>query len=105
MTMANGMERTHQHGGFTLSSLTQLLRDGSGALRQVSVPQAAFFPPNEGVMLRPDAFRNKVAFITGGGTGLGKGMAGTLSALGAECVIASRFLLCPFLDANSDSSS
>uniref|UniRef100_A0A3B3R2X3 2,4-dienoyl CoA reductase 1, mitochondrial n=1 Tax=Paramormyrops kingsleyae TaxID=1676925 RepID=A0A3B3R2X3_9TELE len=70
----------------------RLLRDGSGALRQVSAPQTAFFPPNEGVMLRPDAFRNKVAFITGGGTGLGKGMAGTLSALGAECVIASRKL-------------
>ena len=41
-------------------------------------------------MLLPGTYKNKVAFITGGGTGLGKGMTATLSALGAECVIASR---------------
>lgn len=43
-------------------------------------------------MLLPGTYKNKVAFITGGGTGLGKGMTTTLSALGAECVIASRKL-------------
>ncbi|KAG9342814.1 hypothetical protein JZ751_015686 [Albula glossodonta] len=55
-----------------------------------NLPQAGFYRPNEGVMLPPGSFKNKVAFITGGGTGLGKGMTGTLSALGAKCVIASR---------------
>uniref|UniRef100_W5MW15 2,4-dienoyl-CoA reductase [(3E)-enoyl-CoA-producing], mitochondrial n=1 Tax=Lepisosteus oculatus TaxID=7918 RepID=W5MW15_LEPOC len=66
---------------------------GTKALCQSSAhPQAAFFPPAEGPMLPPGSFKNKVAFITGGGTGLGKGMAATLSALGAECVIASRKL-------------
>ncbi|KAM9113674.1 LOW QUALITY PROTEIN: 2,4-dienoyl-CoA reductase [(3E)-enoyl-CoA-producing], mitochondrial-like [Pangshura tecta] len=41
-------------------------------------------------MLPPNAFQGKVAFITGGGTGLGKGMTTALSRLGAECVISSR---------------
>lgn len=44
-------------------------------------------------MLPPETFKNKVAFITGGGTGLGKGMTTTLSALGAQCVIASRSVM------------
>uniref|UniRef100_A0A673LEI2 2,4-dienoyl-CoA reductase [(3E)-enoyl-CoA-producing], mitochondrial n=1 Tax=Sinocyclocheilus rhinocerous TaxID=307959 RepID=A0A673LEI2_9TELE len=55
-------------------------------------PQARFFPPSEGVMLLPGTYKHKVAFITGGGTGLGKAMTTTLSSLGAECVIASRNL-------------
>lgn len=55
-----------------------------------SLSQAGFFPLSEGVMLPAGTFKNKVAFITGGGTGLGKGMTAALSALGAECVIASR---------------
>ncbi|XP_053101916.1 2,4-dienoyl-CoA reductase [(3E)-enoyl-CoA-producing], mitochondrial isoform X2 [Hemicordylus capensis] len=43
-------------------------------------------------MLPPSAFQGKVAFITGGGTGIGKGITTALSSLGAECVIASRKL-------------
>ena len=53
-------------------------------------PQAVFFPPVEGAMLPAESFNNKVAFITGGGTGLGRAMTTTLSQLGAQCVIASR---------------
>ena len=41
-------------------------------------------------MLPPSTFNGKVAFVTGGGTGLGKGMTYALSALGAQVVIASR---------------
>nr|KAF6426206.1 2,4-dienoyl-CoA reductase 1 [Molossus molossus] len=41
-------------------------------------------------MLPPNSFQGKVAFITGGGTGLGRGMTSLLSSLGAQCVIASR---------------
>lgn len=44
-------------------------------------------------MLLPGTYKNKVAFITGGGTGLGKAMTTTLSSLGAECVIASRLVI------------
>ena len=44
-------------------------------------------------MLPPSSFGGKVAFVTGGGTGLGKGMTYALSALGAEVVIASRCVL------------
>lgn len=55
-------------------------------------PQASFFPPADGVMLPAQTFKNKVAFITGGGTGLGKAMTTAFSSLGAECVIASRKL-------------
>uniref|UniRef100_A0A3B3HU81 2,4-dienoyl-CoA reductase 1 n=1 Tax=Oryzias latipes TaxID=8090 RepID=A0A3B3HU81_ORYLA len=43
-----------------------------------------------GVMLPAGTFSNRVAFITGGGTGLGKAMTTVLSQLGAQCVIASR---------------
>ncbi|KAM3873567.1 2,4-dienoyl-CoA reductase [(3E)-enoyl-CoA-producing], mitochondrial [Diretmus argenteus] len=57
-----------------------------------SPPQARFFPPSEGTMLLPGSFQNKVAFITGGGTGLGRAMTTVLSGLGAECIIASRKL-------------
>ncbi|KAF5905720.1 2,4-dienoyl-CoA reductase, mitochondrial, partial [Clarias magur] len=72
----------------------RFLGNGTKALRQKSpsLPQAEFFPPFEGVMLPPGTFKNKVAFITGGGTGLGKGMTTALSTLGAQCVIASRKL-------------
>ncbi|KAK7158018.1 hypothetical protein R3I93_009268 [Phoxinus phoxinus] len=69
----------------------RLFGNGTNTLYQ-SGPQARFFPPSEGVMLLPGTFKNKVAFITGGGTGLGKAMTTALSSLGAECVIASRNL-------------
>ncbi|CAN9514400.1 unnamed protein product [Ophioblennius macclurei] len=59
---------------------------------QLARPQSSFFPPVEDVMLPSGSFNNKVAFITGGGTGLGKAMTTTLSQLGAQCVIASRKL-------------
>ncbi|XP_037309870.2 2,4-dienoyl-CoA reductase, mitochondrial [Pungitius pungitius] len=68
----------------------------SAALPQQSdsppLSQAAFFPPMEGVMLPAGSFKGRVAFITGGGTGLGRAMTTTLSHLGAQCVIASRKL-------------
>lgn len=57
-----------------------------------SPPQSGFFPPVEYAMLPKGSFNNKVAFITGGGTGLGRAMTTTLSQLGAQCVIASRKL-------------
>jgi 2,4-dienoyl-CoA reductase len=41
-------------------------------------------------MLPPDTFKGKVAFVTGGGTGLGKAVSQKLSELGAIVVIASR---------------
>lgn len=69
------------------------LLHGSSALRDAEpLPQSSFFPPNNGVMLPPHAFKNHVAFITGGGTGLGRAMTHGLSCLGAKCVIASRKL-------------
>jgi len=45
-------------------------------------------------MLPKDTFHGKVAFVTGGGTGLGAGMAGMLAQLGAHVTIASRYCLC-----------
>ncbi|KAG9478712.1 hypothetical protein GDO78_012396 [Eleutherodactylus coqui] len=65
---------------------------GTPALSSESkeAPQAKFYPVLPNVMLPPDTFKGKVALITGGGTGLGKGMTTALSRLGAECVISSR---------------
>ncbi|XP_053489889.1 2,4-dienoyl-CoA reductase, mitochondrial [Ictalurus furcatus] len=78
----------------TCSFNARFFGTGTKALWQKSpsLSQAGFFPLSEGVMLPAGTFKNKVAFITGGGTGLGKGMTAALSALGAECVIASRKL-------------
>jgi len=53
---------------------------------------AAKFPVIKTPMLPDGCFKGKVAFITGGGTGLGKGMATMLSRLGADVAIASRRL-------------
>lgn len=51
---------------------------------------AKHFPVNKRPMLPPGTFNGKTAFITGGGTGLGKAMATNLSQLGARTVICSR---------------
>lgn len=61
---------------------------GSTGLRSGS--QANFFPPLEDAMLPSGSFNNRMALITGGGTGLGRAMTATLSQLGAQCIIASR---------------
>lgn len=41
-------------------------------------------------MLAPGTFNGKIAFVTGGGTGLGKCVSLYLSTLGAQIAIASR---------------
>ena len=56
------------------------------------MPQAGHFPAMKQTMLPKDSFKNKVVFISGGGTGLGKGMATKFSDLGAKVAIASRRL-------------
>lgn len=48
------------------------------------------FPAVKKCMLPPDTFSNKTAVVTGGGTGLGKGIAQQLSVLGARVAICSR---------------
>ncbi|XP_049585744.1 2,4-dienoyl-CoA reductase [(3E)-enoyl-CoA-producing], mitochondrial isoform X2 [Syngnathus scovelli] len=60
--------------------------------QQPPLPQSRFFPPLEAAMLPPGTFQDRVAFITGGGTGLGRAMTTMLSHLGAQCIIASRKL-------------
>lgn len=55
-------------------------------------PQGAFKSIMRTPMLPPDTFKGQVAFITGGGTGLGKAMATTLSKLGCTVAISSRKL-------------
>lgn len=59
-------------------------------IRKYSNGAAKYFSPVKSCMLPPDTFTGKVAFITGGGTGLGRGIARLLSVLGARVIIASR---------------
>lgn len=56
------------------------------------VSKGAYAPVHKTPMLPPNTFKGKVALVTGGGTGLGKAMATTLSALGANVCIMSRKL-------------
>ncbi|XP_055968563.1 2,4-dienoyl-CoA reductase [(3E)-enoyl-CoA-producing], mitochondrial [Sorex fumeus] len=70
---------------------TRFFSNGTPILYQsTEASQSKFFPPLQKAMLPPNSFQGKVAFITGGGTGLGRGMTTVLSSLGAQCVIASR---------------
>jgi len=55
-----------------------------------NMPQASFFPIMKTTMLPKDTYKGKIVFISGGGTGLGKGMAKKFSDLGATVVISSR---------------
>src|SRR5690349_16227351 len=52
------------------------------------------FAPKTDIMLPKGCFEGKIAFVTGGGTGLGKGMAARLSSLGAKVAISSRKVNC-----------
>ncbi|XP_019405820.1 PREDICTED: 2,4-dienoyl-CoA reductase, mitochondrial [Crocodylus porosus] len=93
MAAAAGWRRPGLWAAGSLRALlpTRLFSHGSNLLSESSnAPQATFFSPLQKVMLPPNTFQGKVAFITGGGTGLGKGMTTALSSLGAECIIASR---------------
>ncbi|ODN03001.1 2,4-dienoyl-CoA reductase, mitochondrial [Orchesella cincta] len=53
-------------------------------------PQAKYFPVMKQPMLPKGTFSGKTALITGGGTGLGKGMALMLGSLGASVAIMGR---------------
>ena len=57
------------------------------------VQQASSFQPRQEIMLPRGTFDGKIALLTGGGTGLGRGMVKTLSALGAKVAIMSRLVL------------
>jgi diazepam-binding inhibitor (GABA receptor modulator, acyl-CoA-binding protein) len=52
--------------------------------------KGSFAPVLRTPMLPPGSFSGKIALVTGGGTGLGKAMATTLSKLGAVVAISSR---------------
>jgi len=62
----------------------------SGIKQPDFTPNAKLFEPVKTPMLPKDYFKGKVAYVTGGGTGLGKSMATTLSKLGANVFITSR---------------
>jgi len=53
-------------------------------------PQAKHFPVRKETMLPTDSYKDKVVLVTGGGTGLGKGMSLKFSQLGAKVAIAAR---------------
>ena len=63
-------------------------------MNDISLPNfsenSKFFQPIKTPLLPKEYFNGKIAFITGGGTGLGKSMATTLSRLGAKVFITSR---------------
>jgi len=62
-------------------------------------PHAKHFPIKRETMLPPGSYDGKVVLVTGGGTGLGKGMVHKFSQLGAKVAIAARRL--PVLEATA----
>ncbi len=62
----------------------------SSAEKSKFTPKGAFATVKKTPMLPPGTFTGKIALVTGGGTGLGKAMATTLSKLGAVVAISSR---------------
>ena len=48
------------------------------------LPQAKHFTIRKETMLPPDSFKDRVVLVTGGGTGLGKGMSQKFAELGAK---------------------
>ena len=66
------------------------LRVASALAARFATTGEGAFQVNTGKMLPAGTFAGKVAFVTGGGTGLGKAISTTLSHLGATVVISSR---------------
>lgn len=64
-------------------------RDLSSSVNHLS--KGSSFPVRSDCMLPQNCFEGKIAFVTGGGTGLGKGMVKMLSERGATVVISSRY--------------
>lgn len=74
-----------------MSNSSKLLKAMKTTATSVGAREMSRFPPVTTPMLPAKSFEGKVALITGGGTGLGKGMATMLSRLGATVAIAARF--------------
>ena len=79
---------------FSLKRSTPVIRSLAGNVVNSQCPQhkseISTFHPKQDLMLPRGTFDGKIAFVTGGGTGLGRGMVKTLSALGAKVAIMSR---------------
>ena len=84
--------RNTLNGPVKLKNFKQMSTSVAMFQEHKNMPQASFFPAAKETMLPKDTFKNKIVFISGGGTGLGKGMANKFSDLGATVVIASRRL-------------
>lgn len=61
------------------------------SVRSLSQSAKDYCPPVTSRVLPDGALRGKTAYVTGGGTGLGRGMAHMMSALGAQVAICSRY--------------
>jgi len=76
----------------TTHSLLNRSQEMSSSPENHNGPQAKHFQSIKEPMFPAGTFTGKTAFVTGGGTGLGKCVSLFLSSLGAQVVIASRRL-------------
>lgn len=90
--LSNVARSLHANSGLLVRNAVRQEAVTTRNMGLITMPQAEKFKAKKDTMLPPETYKDQVVLITGGGTGLGKGMTEKFSALGAKVAIAARRL-------------